>query len=317
MKKYLLVIALLASTIVASAASYNFDELTKGVISSYKGTEKAVLPDPKKKLEREQKFSYPPGRMHLPVRVVVNKRKTTVNVMTVFGDTLDTYRVCASRNMGQKKTADDCRTPEGNFGIIGLYESSTWRYKGTGSFCYGPYFVSVLTPGFYGIGMHGTNAPGSIPGRHSHGCMRLLNENAIRLKGWLNKDSRIIVLSDDPKEEAIQIAKVHRTYIPGRKGKGAVSAEAIAKYEKEQAAAKAAEQKAREEKKKAAAAAAAAQPKAAPTAAAETSKAAEKPKAAETAPVKTEPKAEAKKPEAKKPEAPKPETKKSEPKPEA
>lgn len=218
MKKYLLVIALLASSLVASAESYNFDDFTKAVISAYKGTEKAVLPDPKKKLDREQKFSYPPGRMHLPVRVVVNKRKTTVNVMTVFGDTLDTYRVCASRNMGQKKTADDCRTPEGNFGIIGIYESSTWRYKGTGSFCYGPYFVSVLTPAST-VSVCTAPMLRFNPGRHSHGCMRLLNENAIRLKGWLNKDSRIIVLSDDPKEEAIQIAKVHRTYIPAARVK--------------------------------------------------------------------------------------------------
>lgn len=307
MKKYFFVIALLASALVASAGTYDFDDLTKTVITAYEGTEKPLLPNPKKRIEREQKYSYAPGRMHLPVRVVVNKRKTTVNVMTVFGDTLDTYRVCASRNMGQKKTADDCRTPEGNFGIIGLYESSTWRYKGTGSFCYGPYFVSVLTPGFYGIGMHGTNAPGSIPGRHSHGCMRLLNENAIRLKGWLNKDSRIIVLSDNPAQEAMQIAKVHRTYVPGRKGKATVSAEAIAKYEKEQAAARAADQKARQEKKKAQAAAVKAKSDAARSG--EVALPAEKAKPADTK-SKTEPKPEPRKPEHQKSEPVKPEAKK-------
>jgi hypothetical protein len=54
---------------------------------------------------------------------------------------------------------------------------------------YGPYAFglsarsAVLTdwPGGGYIGIHGTNAPGLIPGRISHGCIRLRNEDITRL----------------------------------------------------------------------------------------------------------------------------------------
>lgn len=42
----------------------------------------------------------------------------------------------------------------------------------------GPVFVR-LGPTSMGIGIHGTNAPSSIPGVRSHGCVRLLSQNAL------------------------------------------------------------------------------------------------------------------------------------------
>jgi lipoprotein-anchoring transpeptidase ErfK/SrfK len=41
----------------------------------------------------------------------------------------------------------------------------------------------VLTdwPGGGFIGIHGTNAPGLIPGHISHGCIRVRNANVLRL----------------------------------------------------------------------------------------------------------------------------------------
>ena len=58
-----------------------------------------------------------------------------------------------------------------------------------GNAVYGPYAFglsarsAVLTdwPGGGFIGIHGTNAPGLIPGRISHGCIRLRNEDITRL----------------------------------------------------------------------------------------------------------------------------------------
>ena len=65
----------------------------------------------------------------------------------------------------------DYRTPEGVFKIVGIYESTDWVHKTHDGRmvkgCYGPYYLSLKTPQFTGIGIHGTNAPRSIGKRAS------------------------------------------------------------------------------------------------------------------------------------------------------
>lgn len=170
-------------------------ELTE-LLTAYKGTEQPFLPATEKRGDIERELSVVPGRMHIPRSITVNKERCRVYLLNIFGDTLQTYGVCSSRNRGQKRFADDCRTPEGTFKLHGVYNSTDWTYKDTGSKCYGPFFLHVKTPRFYGIGLHGTNAPGSVPGRSSHGCMRLLNENIVKLKGLVNKDILVTILPD-------------------------------------------------------------------------------------------------------------------------
>jgi len=75
-------------------------------------------------------------------------------------------------------------TPRGEFYIRVKLE----RYGGAGS-VYGPLaFVTSATsptltdwPGGGIVGIHGTNQPGLIPGRISHGCVRLRNADILRL----------------------------------------------------------------------------------------------------------------------------------------
>ncbi len=202
MRRSLLALLMLIPAMAAMATEYTFPAELEEIISSYGETRKAVLPDPRKVRDEQDRHSVAPGRMHLPVNIVVDKPRTRLNVVNVFGDTLYTCGVCASMNRGQKHASDDCRTPEGNFGLVGVYNSTDWRYKGTGAKCYGPFFIHVYTPGFYGIGIHGTDAPYSVPGRRSHGCMRLHNEDIVKVRRMVTKDSRIIILPDPVKPEA-------------------------------------------------------------------------------------------------------------------
>ena len=73
-------------------------------------------------------------------------------------------------------------TPRGEFYVRD-------RVSGFGNPFYGPIAFgtsarsAVLTdwPGGGFIGIHGTNEPGLIPGRISHGCIRLRNEDIVRL----------------------------------------------------------------------------------------------------------------------------------------
>lgn len=182
-----------------------FTAATERMILTYVGTAEPQLPEPDG--DAWSTFDSPasaaPGRMRIPRNVVVDKPATRVYVITVFGDTIFRARVCASKLRGQKMKRDDWRTPEGNFAIMGIYNSKDWTYKDTGDKCYGPYFISLITPGFMDIGIHGTNVPSSVPGRRSHGCMRLHNEDVTLLRTLVNKDSRIIVMPDpepDPYE---------------------------------------------------------------------------------------------------------------------
>lgn len=91
------------------------------------------------------------------------------------------------------------QTPTGRYGVTGIYKDPTWhvpksiqeemRKQGKPVETevppgpdnpLGKVFIRVGEPRL-GLGMHGTNAPGSVPGFRSHGCVRLKNEDALEL----------------------------------------------------------------------------------------------------------------------------------------
>ncbi|MDE6555994.1 MAG: L,D-transpeptidase [Duncaniella sp.] len=178
-------------------------EATARVIADFEGSQLPVLPDidPEVWATIDSPCSSAPGRQRLPRHLLVDKPGRRLYVRNAFSDTLSQYPVCASSARGQKKKMDDCRTPEGDFRLMGVYDSTDWTYKDTGDKCYGPFFVSLITPRFYGIGIHGTNAPYSVPGRRSHGCMRMHNEAIVRVRQMVDKDSHVIILPDPEQDE--------------------------------------------------------------------------------------------------------------------
>ena len=208
MKKFLAHILLICAPIVTAARDsvtytdtdgcdgYRLSPQLTEAIGSYERTLSPELPEPDGWDELDTPFSAAPGRMRVVKHIVVDKPNTRLYVINMFGDTLSRYRVCASRERGQKSGKDDWRTPEGTFKSYGIYNSTDWTYKDTKDKCYGPFFIALWTPPFYGIGIHGTNAPSSVPGRRSHGCMRMHNEDIVRVKQMVDKDTRITVLPD-------------------------------------------------------------------------------------------------------------------------
>jgi hypothetical protein len=71
-------------------------------------------------------------------------------------------------------------TPTGNFWVTEKFPAQGGVY---GPFAFGTSDNSVLTdwPGGGVIGIHGTDEPSLIPGRPSHGCIRLLNQDVTAL----------------------------------------------------------------------------------------------------------------------------------------
>jgi len=103
------------------------------------------------------------------------------------------------------------RTPTGSFEVTGIYHDPTWHVpksiqaemRNQGRQVQiavppgpdnplGKVFIRFGEPGL-GLGMHGTNAPGSVPGFRSHGCVRLKNPDALQLADLLSVGDTVTV----------------------------------------------------------------------------------------------------------------------------
>lgn len=105
------------------------------------------------------------------------------------------YLIAVGKNPGDKERVGDCRTPEGNFYINSIEDSSSWVHdfgdgKGPIPGAYGPWFLRLYTGAdrtksgktWEGIGIHGTHDPTSTGKMATEGCIRLKNEDIIELK---------------------------------------------------------------------------------------------------------------------------------------
>ena len=142
--------------------------------------------------------------------ILVSKSEYRLYVCEVVGD--DTvkrvhYPVCVGLNKGQKQKRKDMRTPECSFDnpftIIQIQDASNWYHDfgdGRGSILsYGNWFLRLDTPGFSGIGIHGsTNNESSVQGRGSEGCIRLRNDDLDDLKEkYAFVGMRVVILPDE------------------------------------------------------------------------------------------------------------------------
>lgn len=119
--------------------------------------------------------------------MVISKKEYRLYVYeadSAGGDTLllAHFPVCYAKYAEAKTKSGDMRTPESTpgtpFHIQQIQDASTWHHDfgdGRGSIpSYGNWFLRLETPGFTGVGIHGsTNNEASVPGRDSEGCIRL------------------------------------------------------------------------------------------------------------------------------------------------
>jgi len=142
--------------------------------------------------------------------IVISKQELKLYVCEVVEN--DTVRVaeypaCLSKNLGQKERKGDMKTPESSwdqpFVITEIVDASDWVHDfgdGRGSIlAYGNWFMRLKTPGFSGIGIHGsTNNEASVPGRASEGCIRLRNTDLDLLKEqYAFKGMNVVVKTED------------------------------------------------------------------------------------------------------------------------
>ena len=102
-------------------------------------------------------------------------------------EVVQTFPIAVGANGGQKERVGDSRTPTGIFTVQQIQNARSWTYdfgdgRGPTPGAYGPWFIRLKTPGWSGIGIHGTHAPGSIGTRITQGCVRMHNKDLEELK---------------------------------------------------------------------------------------------------------------------------------------
>ena len=116
------------------------------------------------------------------VRIVISKTDFTLKVYNLMtAELLGEYPVAVGKNpdLADKQEVGDNRTPEGTFKISSIEDSSTWTYNG--ELAYGPWFLRLATPPWTGIGIHGTNEPESLGTPASRGCIRMNNDDLLKI----------------------------------------------------------------------------------------------------------------------------------------
>lgn len=109
-----------------------------------------------------------------------------------------TWPIAWGRVEGDKQKVGDMRTPEGAFTIQEFNNSKSWTHdfgdgKGQIAGAYGPWFIRLKTPGWQGIGIHGTHDPDSIGTKASEGCIRMRNQDLVELKAQAKKGMKVVI----------------------------------------------------------------------------------------------------------------------------
>ncbi len=127
-----------------------------------------------------------------PPRVVVRKSQFVLELVTSGGTERFPVAVGSNPDGADKQAEGDCRTPEGEFAVVSIEDSSDWKHEGRTA--YGPFFVRLSCPPWTGIGIHGTDDPGSVGTRSTLGCVRLRNEDLLAVVNAVTPGTRVVIL---------------------------------------------------------------------------------------------------------------------------
>lgn len=134
-------------------------------------------------------------------RIVVSKKEMTLTVYNDSDSILLKTKISCGKNFGNKTRRGDNKTPEGTFKINMIQPSSQWTWdfkdgKGKIKGAYGPYFLRLKTPITTMIGIHGTCYPELIGTRTSSGCVRIHNDELLKLVKLVKVGTKVTIEKD-------------------------------------------------------------------------------------------------------------------------
>ncbi len=137
--------------------------------------------------------------------VVIDKTALKLTFYDAEGKPAHSFPIAVGSNFGDKTVMGDCKTPEGEFPIKSIEASIDYHYdfgdgRGLVKGAYGPRFIRLLVPGNNSIGIHGSlpEHQYTIPGRVSHGCIRMKNKDILKLCKYVRRGMKVIITPDLP-----------------------------------------------------------------------------------------------------------------------
>lgn len=149
----------------------------------------------------------PQGDSSKASHIVISKEAMTLTLYDSNNLVICEFPIAVGKNYGDKRRNGDMKTPEGEFVIENIHNSSSWTHdfgdgKGQIAGCYGRWFIRLKTPPHKGIGIHGTHLPESIGTRATEGCIRLENSNLDSLKPMVRIGMPVLIESSAQDREA-------------------------------------------------------------------------------------------------------------------
>jgi lipoprotein-anchoring transpeptidase ErfK/SrfK len=142
--------------------------------------------------------------------IKIDKNKLRLYLYKGNETILKTYPVAIGRGVGAKKSRTDLITPAGIFKIWRVVEDATQLVYDPKWFgepgepqkgAYGAKLISFYNP--WQIAIHGTNSPGSIGKRVTHGCVRLRNKDIVELTSYVKPGMRLWIVDKNVEKDAI------------------------------------------------------------------------------------------------------------------
>lgn len=145
--------------------------------------------------------------------IIVDKSSMTLALYDYRGSELMNISMACGQSHGDKQKMGDMRTPEGVFSVASIEDASSWKHDfgdGNGEIegAYGPVFIRLNCGEYKGIGIHGTHLPASIGTRASEGCIRINNDDLLRLAEQVHPGMVVAVL---PSAEDAEVNKIIKT----------------------------------------------------------------------------------------------------------
>lgn len=131
------------------------------------------------------------------ISLVIDKSDYVLDLMK-NGELVKSYSIAVGKNPGQKQKSGDLKTPTGEFFVDEIINAKAWTHdfhdgNGVINGAYGPWFLSLNTGGWYGIGIHGTHDDSSIGKMVSEGCIRMHNKDVAELKEVVNVGTEVLI----------------------------------------------------------------------------------------------------------------------------
>jgi lipoprotein-anchoring transpeptidase ErfK/SrfK len=125
--------------------------------------------------------------------ITIRKSEFTLELITSEGTRIFPAGIGSNPDGADKVCDGDCRTPEGEFPVTSIEDSSDWEHEGERA--YGPLFLRLDCPPGEGIGIHGTNEPELVGTKSSLGCVRMRNDDLLELAEHVRVGTHVRILA--------------------------------------------------------------------------------------------------------------------------